>query len=384
MHDPSDATKDEENQTTTVTDTNDAKEAMKDDEERNNETGADQAMESTTGTAVVAESSVDSMTDTKPEAMEVDEKKDDGDNDESMDDAEDEEENTNDNKNKNKNNNGNNAHKDEKKDNKNNNSDDNGNNKHTTTTTGSKNNGQGSRKGFNTGGKAETTKQGQPQTATPTNGGSSASAGPPAAAPPPPPVLKGTLSYNVENRRHMIRGMWNYENSSTFPPQRFELLRSLEKDDDLTDLTQDGEFHGSFSLAYFHTTSKGKQKERSKVISESGVKIKFTPIEGKEGDFDVDGEGTNQFGIFNINGTATPSEHEGDPTYDIVLRKRYKPASQIGGGGAVAAAGGGAAAFGAAGGGPEEKEAKKQCYWWIGWCHNGSCRCRPRSASSTS
>ena len=123
----------------------------------------------------------------------------------------------------------------------------------------------------------------------------------------------------------MIRGMWNYENSSTFPPQRFELLRNLDRDEDATVLPSNGEFHGSFSLAYFHTTSKGKQKERSKVIPESGVKIKFIPIEGKEGEFDVDGEGTNQFGVFNVNGTATPSEHEGDPTYDIVLRKRYKP-----------------------------------------------------------
>mmetsp|Transcript_18337 Transcript_18337/g.23299 ORF Transcript_18337/g.23299 Transcript_18337/m.23299 type:complete len:140 (+) Transcript_18337:158-577(+) len=32
---------------------------------------------------------------------------------------------------------------------------------------------------------------------------------------------------------------------------------------------------GSFSLAYFHSTPKGKQKERSKVISESGVKLQF-------------------------------------------------------------------------------------------------------------
>ena len=123
----------------------------------------------------------------------------------------------------------------------------------------------------------------------------------------------------------MIRGMWNYENSSTFPPQRFELLRNLDKDEDPTVLPSDGEFYGSFSLAYFHTTSKGKQKERSKVIPESGVKITFTPINGSDGEFDVDGEGTNQFGVFNINGKATPSEHEGDPTFDIVLRKRYKP-----------------------------------------------------------
>mmetsp|Transcript_102719 Transcript_102719/g.153977 ORF Transcript_102719/g.153977 Transcript_102719/m.153977 type:complete len:1323 (+) Transcript_102719:42-4010(+) len=148
----------------------------------------------------------------------------------------------------------------------------------------------------------------------------------PAAASPPPPVLRGTLSYNIDLRRHLIRGMWNYENSNAFPPQRFELLRNLDPGEDPTELPKDGEFHGSFSLAYFHTTSKGKQKERSKVIPESGVNIKFTKIEGEEGGFKVDGKGLNQFGIFHINGTASLSPHD-DGQYQIVLRKRYEPSA---------------------------------------------------------
>jgi len=146
-----------------------------------------------------------------------------------------------------------------------------------------------------------------------------------AAPTPPPPVLRGTLSCNLELRRHLIRGMWNYENSSTFPPQRFELVRNLEPDEDPTVLPKDGEFHGSFSLAYFHTTSKGKQKERSKVIPESGVNIKFTKIPGED-KYKVDGTGTNQFGIFHINGDATPSPHD-DGQFSIELRKRYEPSS---------------------------------------------------------
>lgn len=134
------------------------------------------------------------------------------------------------------------------------------------------------------------------------------------------PVMKGTFSYDLEQRRHLIRGMWNFENSTQFPPQRFELLRTLPLSEDLTKIPQNGEFHGSFSLAYMHTTSKGKQKERSKVIPESGVQIKFIP----EGDgFTVDGTGTNQFGVFHINGTAAPSGVDGDPTLNVVLRKRY-------------------------------------------------------------
>jgi Bromodomain extra-terminal - transcription regulation/Bromodomain len=38
----------------------------------------------------------------------------------------------------------------------------------------------------------------------------------------------------------------------------------------------------------------------------------------------VSGKGTNQFGIFHINGTAAPSGVDGDPTFNVVLRKRYE------------------------------------------------------------
>eukprot|EP00977_Amphora_coffeiformis_P010344 scaffold2417_cov155-Amphora_coffeaeformis.AAC.6 len=134
---------------------------------------------------------------------------------------------------------------------------------------------------------------------------------------PPPPVMRGTLSYNEESRKHIMRGMWNYENSTVFPSQRFELLRTLQPDEDLEQLPADGEFHGSFSLAYLHTTSKGKQKERSKVVQEQGVKIKFVPMPGNPRCFTMTGRGTNQFGVFHINGTAKPSDHEGDPVMHV-------------------------------------------------------------------
>ena len=146
----------------------------------------------------------------------------------------------------------------------------------------------------------------------------------------PTPLLKGTLSYNLELRRHVLRGMWNYENhSNAFHPQRFELIRNLSADETVEEIPQNGEFHGSFSLTYMHKTSKGKQRERSKVISESGVQITFTPTSSDtKKSFNVHGEGTNQFGIFIIKGTATKSTHEGDPTYNVELRKTYKPTSQ--------------------------------------------------------
>ena len=175
-----------------------------------------------------------------------------------------------------------------------------------------------------------------------------------AAALPQPPVMKGTLCIDMvheQQYRHLIRGMWNYENSTTFPPQRFELVRNLSPDEDTTTLPVNGEFHGSFSLAYFHTTSKGKQKERSKIIQETGVQIQFIPVRttttmtnGDNADsaensdattttleeYNVEGTGTNQFGIFHIYGTATRNPAITDttdttPTMSIVFRKRYEP-----------------------------------------------------------
>ena len=136
---------------------------------------------------------------------------------------------------------------------------------------------------------------------------SSGEANKPAAPQPPPPLLKGTLSYNVLARRHILRGMWNYESSSEFPAQRFELIRNLGAEEDPTILPKDGEFHGSFSLAYYHTSSKGKRKERSKVIQENGVKIVFEKKDVNDNVYEVNGEGTNQFGVFQIVGTATKS-----------------------------------------------------------------------------
>jgi hypothetical protein len=38
----------------------------------------------------------------------------------------------------------------------------------------------------------------------------------------------------------------------------------------------------------------------------------------------VNGEGTNQFGVFEIYGTAVGSKHKGNPTFNVELRKKYK------------------------------------------------------------
>jgi len=137
------------------------------------------------------------------------------------------------------------------------------------------------------------------------------------------PVLKGTLSYNEVSGRHILRGMWNFESGSDFAAQRFELNRSLDPKEDPTILPKDGVFHGTFSLAYFHTISKGKRREKSKVIHEKDVHIYFKKQEGKVDEYDVNGKGTNQFGVFHINGVAIKDEFEKEPQYKVELRKIY-------------------------------------------------------------
>ena len=156
---------------------------------------------------------------------------------------------------------------------------------------------------------------------------SAATAAPAAAIPPAPlPLLKGTLSYisNELTRKHVIRGTWNFESSTENAPQRFELVRTLGPDEDPTELPKDGTFNGSFNLAYTHVSAKGKKKEKSRVISETGVEIKFTERMGEDDAFDVHGEGTNTFGVFTVIGTAVRVFDGPEKKYCVEMRKRYK------------------------------------------------------------
>mmetsp|Transcript_7110 Transcript_7110/g.13449 ORF Transcript_7110/g.13449 Transcript_7110/m.13449 type:complete len:1377 (+) Transcript_7110:406-4536(+) len=179
-----------------------------------------------------------------------------------------------------------------------------------------------------TGEDATDTRQSKAQDATAATAPPSTSVDEKSATPPVEPalpVLKGTLSYisNELTRRHIIRGMWNFESSSEHAPQRFELVRTLGPEEDPTELPKDGVFDGSFNLAYVHVSTKGKRKERSKVITESGVNIKFTERHGEDDSFNVKGEGTNQYGIFSLFGIATRDREGSEKKYTVELRKRY-------------------------------------------------------------
>ncbi len=148
------------------------------------------------------------------------------------------------------------------------------------------------------------------------------------------PLLKGILTYidNELTRKHNITGMWNFESSTESNPQTFQLTRNLGPDEDPKELPKDGEFQGSFRVSYTSVGSNGKTKSRTRVIQENGVKLAFTKQEGKEDQFDIKGQGTNQYGVFNIYGTAVRDELEKDKAYRVELRKKYIPTADSGSG----------------------------------------------------
>ncbi len=150
------------------------------------------------------------------------------------------------------------------------------------------------------------------------------------------PILTGILAYSDRDnlRRHIIRGNWKFSHSPDATPQRFELIRIIPPDEDLTELPKDGEFNGSFNVQTHVKTSKMKIKIKNRAVPENGVMLTFTPKEKEEAAddgndaeaFTVFGRGTNEFGVFELHGTATKNkavEEGDDPTYSISVRKVY-------------------------------------------------------------
>ena len=139
------------------------------------------------------------------------------------------------------------------------------------------------------------------------------------------PLLKGILTYidNESTRKHTITGMWNFESAVETQPQSFQLTRNLGPDEDPKELPRDGEFNGSFRVMYTSISSNGKTKKRTKIIAEQGVKLAFLKQDGEEDSYDVKGQGTNQYGVFSLYGTAIRDQFEKDKAYKVELRKKY-------------------------------------------------------------
>jgi len=81
---------------------------------------------------------------------------------------------------------------------------------------------------------------------------------------------------------------------------------------------------GSFSLAYFHSTPKGKQKERSKVISESGVKLQF-----RSNQFDLPLMLSYEKNIKRLQMQHQLLHQEGKMQVDIKYKKRVSAGSTL-------------------------------------------------------
>jgi hypothetical protein len=156
---------------------------------------------------------------------------------------------------------------------------------------------------------------------------------------PPPPLLKGTLTANVVERKHVLKGMWNYDYTNTpasqmpekpSPAQQFELTRVFPQEAseaEIQEVPSNGTFNGNFSLYYYAQTKNGKTRERSKLVPETGVAITFERVPAgsdvsAQHEFKVTGRGRNEFGEFDVYGTAKRSDDAHD-TLDVELRKKY-------------------------------------------------------------
>ena len=91
---------------------------------------------------------------------------------------------------------------------------------------------------------------------------------------------------------------------------------------DVKQLPKDGEYNGSFTFQ-----AKIGNTLKNHTAHENGVALSFKKDKDREGEYSVNGKGTNIFGAFELFGTAskaatTPGE-EGKNEYNIKVRKRY-------------------------------------------------------------
>jgi hypothetical protein len=138
-------------------------------------------------------------------------------------------------------------------------------------------------------------------------------------------ILIGTLAFSDRDdlRRHVIRGNWKFENPViAAPPERFELIRVIPPEEDLKELPKDGKFNASFNAI---DTKKEKVEMKTRAVPESEVKLTFKPIDESRDIFEVHGTGLNEFGRFELYGTAKKNNWvaEEDPMYSVLIHKRY-------------------------------------------------------------
>ena len=201
------------------------------------------------------------------------------------------------------------------------------------------------------------------------------------------PIMRGTFIETTRwdeeaeetVRQHILQGTWKYNDDDTTTQntinnknteQPFELIRTVpgyeentttpraqgDDDDDEEDtwlspffMPSNGLYHGSFGLAYQHTTPKGKRSMKSTTILEENVKLEFRKLWTTAGAganaagasstaaadttnldtnfyYRIQGSGSNTIGHFSLGGTAKPcvATHQNkNNTYRIEIRRSY-------------------------------------------------------------
>mmetsp|Transcript_3393 Transcript_3393/g.7254 ORF Transcript_3393/g.7254 Transcript_3393/m.7254 type:complete len:894 (-) Transcript_3393:171-2852(-) len=138
----------------------------------------------------------------------------------------------------------------------------------------------------------------------------------------PTPLLIGTLSSSTKDgvALHTFSGHWTFENVPDSIPQRFELIQKFSSEIEAQDLPKDGEFEGSFDILYTEKENDEIIKTQLKTVIESGVNLTFVKKDDEGRSFSVKGEGVNEFGGFELEGSALRDENG---TVSIQVHKRY-------------------------------------------------------------
>ncbi|KAL7469308.1 hypothetical protein ACHAXS_009573 [Conticribra weissflogii] len=163
------------------------------------------------------------------------------------------------------------------------------------------------------------------------SGATSSSSKRPSLTGAPTPVLVGTLSYDDKDgiRCHKICGTWRFEGLPESESQKFELTRMIPSNDDMNELPKNGIFNGSFVYQYQVDVKTSKKKlKMTTVVKEENVNITFTKTGTDNTSFLVEGKGNNQFGTFEIFGTAEKSLQDDDPALAIRMHKKYIKANK--------------------------------------------------------
>jgi hypothetical protein len=133
------------------------------------------------------------------------------------------------------------------------------------------------------------------------------------------PFLSGKLTVSKNNAgtyQLLLRGVWGYQKKPDFIPQRFELVSDVMLDHlGSKGLPSTCTFHGSF---VYHNNA----------FEEKYVTISFHADESESAPIVVKGSGTNEFGRFELNGTAERLNESDGVVYSLMLTKIYDKSCQ--------------------------------------------------------